>query len=288
MTKFLINNNEKIIQCFIKNLKDELYFPKISEVNYFVLRKYYYQWYKNFSLMRQYYYMERLKPLVKLISSHRAKHILDIGCGVGSEAILCALLESKVLGVDLSQERIECAKERKTYYERMIKRKLDLEFQTKNFFRLNLTDKFDLTWMNEVIHHIEPPLEALKRAYYFLKPNGYIVISDANAFNPFVQAELLLKRGFKFYHQIPDPGTGQMVLYGNEKVLTSGMVKAMLEKAGFRQINILWRGGFLPTTFIPTMVQEKYFQEIKKIEKFLVKLPIFRNFAKGYNILAQK
>ncbi|MFN3302026.1 MAG: hypothetical protein ACK413_03310, partial [Patescibacteria group bacterium] len=120
---------KEIVWHFIKELKTELQNSHISESGYQVLREYYLEWYKNFSKWSQYYYFGRLFVLADLIQKEKIKNVLDIDYGCGSEAILCASLGCRVVGIDLNKERLNCAKERKIYYEKLLNEKLNIEFQ---------------------------------------------------------------------------------------------------------------------------------------------------------------
>jgi len=283
MTNFFLDNNEKIIWNFLKRIKEELQNPKIPETAYQIFKEYYSGWNKKFPLVKQYYYLERLTPLINLINLQRAKSILDIGCGCGSETILCASLGCHILGIDLNKERIDCAKERKIYYENLLGKKLDVEFKFGNFFEMNTKEKFDIIWMMEVIHHIEPPLKALKIAYNFLNKGGYIIISDPNGLNPLVQIKLFLKRGVILHKKILNPKTGDMIPYGNENIFTVWKIKQMLKATGFETRRVSYQ-RFLPSI----KLTEKYFQNFKLIEDLLRKMPLLKNFAVGYTIIAQK
>lgn len=276
-------DNEEIIWDFIQKIKTELKKPKISESGYQTLKDYYFSWRKDFPLIRQYYYLERVLPVVNLIKTKKIKTILDIGCGCGSEAILFALLNCQVLGIDINKERLNCAQERKSYYENLLEKKLKIKFELENFFDLKIDKKFDFIWILETIHHIEPPLEALQLAYYFLNKNGYIGISDPNGLNPLVQIKLFLERGIIFHKEVLNPKSGKMIPYGIENIFTVLKVRQMLKRAGFKIKEISYQ-RFLPAI----KLTEKYFKTFKLIEDLLRKIPFLKNFGVGYTIIAQK
>ena len=65
--------------------------------------------------------------------------ILDLGCGTGSVALYSAYKlkgKGKVLGIDINQERLQCADERLKVLQDEIKTDLDCEFSSKNIFLL--------------------------------------------------------------------------------------------------------------------------------------------------------
>ena len=274
---------EKIIWDFLDEINKELRFPAISEKNHQTLKKYYSGWDEGFPLTKQYYYIERLAPVVDLIKKGKIKKILDIGSGCGTESIFFSSLGCCVVGIDLSEERISCAEERKAYYEKILGQKLNIDFKLGSLFDASIAEKFDASWLMEAIHHIDPPLGALKSSYDLLKENGSIVISDPNALNLLVQIKLFLKRGFSFHKKVLNPKTNEMISYGDENIFSVWKIKKMLKVAGFRLIKTSYQ-GFLPSNkFI-----EDNFKKFKLLEDLLKKVPILKNISKGYTIIAQR
>lgn len=241
-----MNDNKKIIWRFIENIESELEKPKISEATYETLKRYYSNWVKKDSLIRKYYYVERVEPLVNLIkSSNRKLKIMDIGCGCGSEAIFCSSLGAHVLGIDLNKNRINCAKYRKSYYENLLNKKIDVKFKLQNIFKYKEKDKFDIIWIMESIHHIEPVLKVLEFCYNLLNSDGRIIICDPNGLNPLIQIVLFFKRGLKLHKKVFDPEDNQEIAYGNENIFTSFGIVKMLRKKGFKIEEISYQ-RFLP------------------------------------------
>ena len=283
MKDFSLCDKEKIIWDFLNKINKELSFPAISEKNHQTLKKYYSGWGGSFPLTKQYYYIKRLSPVVDLIRKGKIKKILDIGSGCGTESIFFSSLGCRVLGVDLSEERISCAEERKTYHEKLLGRKLDLDFKTGSLFDMDNSENFDAIWLLEAIHHIEPPLQALKFSHSLLSKEGYIIISDPNSLNFLVQLKLFLKRGFTFHKKVLNPKTGEMVDYGEENIFSVWEIKKMLKAVGFRPIETSYQGFLPPNNFI-----EDNFKKFKVLEDLLRKIPILKNISKGYTIVARR
>jgi len=86
-----------------------------------LLYKYYHDMIGKNSLRQAHYFAQRIKNVVKLLLQSRIYaqqlHVLDCGCGFGTESIIFALLGGKVLGIDLNAERLHIAKKRVSYYE---------------------------------------------------------------------------------------------------------------------------------------------------------------------------
>ena len=96
--------------------------------------------------------------------------ILDLGCGFGS---LCKYLKeddfSSLLGLDLSDTAIAKAKKRKY---------LNSNFIVADIQKFEVTEKFDIIILNEVIYYLDNYIETLSNLSKFFKNgNGYFIIS---------------------------------------------------------------------------------------------------------------
>ena len=92
---------------------------------------------------------------------------------------------------------------------------LDVEFYNKNINQLE--GKYDIIWMEQAFHHIEPRLSAIKKISELLCVGGSVIICEANAWNPFMQIMLFKKRGFKTIKEVTLDG--QKFIYGDERIL---------------------------------------------------------------------
>ncbi len=91
------------------------------------------------------------------------------------------------MGIDLNKNRINCANQRKLYYENLLNKKIDVNFKLQNIFKYKEKDKFDIIWITESIHHIEPVPKVLEFCYNLLNSDGRIIICDPNGLNPLIQ-----------------------------------------------------------------------------------------------------
>jgi len=106
--------------------------------------------------------------------------VLDYGCGSGILLPCISIRCKEVHGVDVVPAFVELAKD-------MLATKCcknafvynDNEF--KNKFMGNY---FDVIIVNDVLHHMENPLDAISDAYRLLKPNGKLIIIEPNIYNP--------------------------------------------------------------------------------------------------------
>ena len=113
-----------------------------------------------------------------------------------------------VSGIEWSQIAVDYAKE-----------KFNIDITKGSIEKYDCLIKFDMIAAFEVIEHLENPVEILSRCYYWLKPQGILVISTPNVDSPsadFSESET--------YH------CGHLVLFGYKKL------KEILEKMGFEVV----------------------------------------------------
>ena len=210
--------------------------------------------------------------------------ILDLGCGTGTVALYLACKlggKGKVLGIDINQERLLCARERLKLMQAEIKTALNCEFSSKNLFQLSPENKFDLIYMEETFHHLEPRLKAVRKIAATLKKNGILIISEVNALNFFMQALLIKRRGLKTIINKTDE-RGQVVLYGNERILPSSTLKWLFNQSGLKHVSTRYLRIF-HSSFARNF--DRYL-ELMSLERKLIKLNIFRYlFAIHYNMI---
>ena len=118
------------------------------------------------------YFVEPHIPSFAEFEKWRGKRVLEIGCGIGTEAINFARNGAILTVVELSQESLELAKKRFAVYG-----------LTANFILGNAEDldsllkkeeKFDLIWSFGVIHHSPYPEKILEKCKNFLEDDGEI------------------------------------------------------------------------------------------------------------------
>jgi 2-polyprenyl-3-methyl-5-hydroxy-6-metoxy-1,4-benzoquinol methylase len=114
-------------------------------------------------------------------------HILDFGCGPGIFSARLAKMGGHVVGVDISQEFVNQAKNR-------------VNLENTKFIHIgsSLSDaletqkKFDVIVLVDVIHHLDDIKVSLKEASIFLKEGGKIIVYEPNLINPVLFALHLL------------------------------------------------------------------------------------------------
>lgn len=193
-------------------------------------QRYYRNYYNNFSSFLGENYDIRLEEAIDLIRSKGGNlKVLDIGTGCGSEALYFANLGCDVLGIDLEKKRLDVANSRKRMIEENTGEKLDCEFQLKSVFDLDQEKKFDLIWIMETFHHIEPREKFVAILSNLLKKNGTLIISETNSLNPLHQILMFKTRGFQTIKKKID-ANGLEHLYGRERIITSSKLNRTLKK----------------------------------------------------------
>jgi SAM-dependent methyltransferase len=124
------------------------------------------------------------KSPVDLVEEHRARYefalpfmkdkkVIDIGCGSGYGTSMLATVATKVVGVDISEEAVQSAKDNYSSAK--------IEFSVGDVSRLQFGDgEFDAGVCFEVIEHIEKPEILLREARRFIKDRGIFIVSTPN------------------------------------------------------------------------------------------------------------
>ncbi len=107
----------------------------------------------------------------KVINPER-KIILDAGCGTGYKSLVLAEANpgSKIIGIDISEQSIELARERLVYHG----------FDNAEFYKLSIYElpalglEFDYINCDELLYLFSEPAMALKVMKSVLKPEGII------------------------------------------------------------------------------------------------------------------
>lgn len=109
---------------------------------------------------------QKLAPLEQ-DDIRNAHHVLDVGCGPGTNATLFA--HTEYLGIDLNPEYIAEARERKAG-----------RFQVGDAARLDITGSFDFILANSLYHHLDDPAtdSSLAALSNLLAPDGHVHILD--------------------------------------------------------------------------------------------------------------
>jgi len=224
----------------------------------------------------RYFYDKQLEDALSIISEINNPRVLEIGCGLGSESLFMSMKGASVLGIDINSERLNTATARKKIIEKALGKKLGCEFKNLSVLDLNEEQKYDLIWMEQAFHHLEPREEVVKKISQLLKPEGTVIISEANAWNPLIQIQLLMRRGFKTIKYYTD-SDGKKYVYGNERIVMPIVLSKKFKKYNVENIDV---------KYFRLFPNKKFFDKLFKLEKHMP--GIVTCFFTHYNYIGKK
>jgi 2-polyprenyl-3-methyl-5-hydroxy-6-metoxy-1,4-benzoquinol methylase len=237
----VLEQERKLQICEYYSLWINTLYKKLSPKNRKIFSEYYSNYLNSFDEFLCYVVAQRLSELKLYLEKNSTKklNILDVGTGTGSESIYMALHNHRVLGIDINEKRLKVARERKKIAERHWNKALECEFKKENLLYHNPEDLYDLIWMEETFHHLEPRSEVLQKLYKLLKKDGLIILTENNAYNPLIQLKLFLKRGFKTVKikKVHTEKGIEKTPYGNERILSPRELRELMENNGFSDIS---------------------------------------------------
>jgi SAM-dependent methyltransferase len=224
----------------------------------------------------RHHYSGQSSEIAALIRAKTMPRLLEIGGGCGTEALWFALKGARVLAIDVNEERLEVARARQAIVERGIGRPLDIEFRFCSLFDLNQSNAFDLIWMEQAFHHVEPRRDVYSTIAQLLAADGHVVISEANGWNPLLQLVLFRKRGFRTVVDCSTPD-GARIPYGNERITIPSVLARGFEKVGIRRESVRYFRTFPNIAAVEALMQVE-----RAIPQFAA--PLFSH----YNYVGQK
>ncbi|MFO1218987.1 MAG: class I SAM-dependent methyltransferase [Burkholderiaceae bacterium] len=202
-----------------------------------VFDRYYSSYKRHFPPRLQYYYSRQVREVMELVRAQPDRRVLEIGCGTGTESLWMAMNGALVRAIELSTERFEVALARKAALEAHLGRTLGCDFMNQSLLDLGDEERYDIIWMEQAFHHLEPRARVVQKIASLVEPGGYVVISEANALNPLLQAQLLWRRGFRTQKEYRDDA-GRIHPYGDERVLTGHRLGRWLASQGIETVSI--------------------------------------------------
>ena len=164
-------------------------------------------------------YEKKIEKLKSYLSP--GDHVLDIGCGTGTQCGDLAGNVKQVTGIDISGKLLAIAEQRNA--ERNIQ---NVEFiETTVFDERFESSEFDVVMAFYVLHFIEDIDGFFRRVYGLLKPNGLFILETA------CLAEKSKIAG-KFLRSAGKLGFLPLI-----NLLTTRQIEQALEQAGFRIVD---------------------------------------------------
>jgi 2-polyprenyl-3-methyl-5-hydroxy-6-metoxy-1,4-benzoquinol methylase len=188
-------------------------------------------------------YHHQLGLYRQLVRNLRPNSILDVGCAQGTLALLLAEAGYKVVANDIRVDFLEYAKSR---YEHG-----DIEFVAGNVFEVQLTQRFDLVFANQIIEHLVYPTEFLRQLSDLLNPGGHVIVTTPN--------HSYFKNSLPTYAGIGDPALHVDRQFtadadGHFFAYTAEELTEFAKAAGFRRVSPF----FFETPWISGHVKVRY------------------------------
>jgi 2-polyprenyl-3-methyl-5-hydroxy-6-metoxy-1,4-benzoquinol methylase len=207
--------------------------PLLSDANQKIVEDYYRNFRRLDSPRIRYWYNQQIAEAEAMVRKSQGLRVLEIGVGTGTEFLWWGLLGANVTGIDAFQHCVDVSAERLDILQKALGHKLTCSLKTAQITDFEDDAGFDLIWMEQAFHHLEPRGEVLHRIAKLLRPGGRVVFSEANALNPALQLWLVRVRGFKKLITV-ETDRGKVV-WGNERVLSRGSLKRLLKGVGIEQ-----------------------------------------------------
>lgn len=180
------------------------------------------------------YHVESHIPLFAQFDLWHDKDVLEIGCGIGTDAINFARAGARVIAIDISHKSIALARRRaKIFGLNNIKFRVGDAEELPQFLP---PTAYDLIYSFGTIHHTPNPERLIQQLLYYAHPKTILKIMTYNRYSWRV-LQILLTSGTKFFREpnnlIAEHSEAQKdcpVTY----TFSKGEIKKLLERNGFR------------------------------------------------------
>ncbi len=121
------------------------------------------------NIFQRYWHKKRFYKVSQYLENNVAPSVLDVGChgGTFTNQISKVLPESKIFGIDISENAIKYAKKKYKKISFSVARAEALPFKKNSF---------ELVTCFEVLEHVKKPKEIIKEFFRILKPGGNLII----------------------------------------------------------------------------------------------------------------
>lgn len=157
---------------------------------------------------KRYFVEKHIIPFMELDTLHN-KRVLEIGCGIGTDAFMLASYCKEYIGIDLTENAIQIVNERFKLYN------LNGQFHSLNAEDLSIFEdnSIDMVYSFGVIHHTENPDKIVKEVNRVLKPGGIfkLMLYAKNSWK-----KIMIDEGLDQYEA--QPNTPIAYTYTNEDV----------------------------------------------------------------------
>jgi 2-polyprenyl-3-methyl-5-hydroxy-6-metoxy-1,4-benzoquinol methylase len=190
-------------------------------------------------------YDRRFAELIR--AARPGLRVLEVGCGAGIESHWLALQGVAVVALDVDSRFIKTARHIGKLIRSAWNVPLDIELRRLNLLDMPDDESFDLIYMKEVLHHLEPRELVIPKIARLLRPGGQLIVLEPNALNPLIQIEMMMRRQYvlpRVLHQ-KDKKTGESYFNGDERLMLPGTIRRLFRRAGIEGRTRVFR--LLPT-----------------------------------------
>lgn len=113
----------------------------------------------------------------------KGKSVLDIGCGAGRLALMCAKFANRVDAFDFEAKAIDIARKIAKSVVAEMGNMENVQFYIGDIDEVEPRDQYSIITFSEVIEHVQDPISTLKRIHGLLVEEGQLVISCPNFVN---------------------------------------------------------------------------------------------------------
>lgn len=175
-------------------------------------------------------YDRRLADLVAEVRP--GMRVLEVGSGFGHDTHWAAVRGATVTGIEVNSDFVAIADRLTPAVEEAAGRSLDITIRRGNLLAMPESGAYDLIFMKDVFHHLEPRTEVVAKLADLLAPGGRIVIVEPNAWNPLIQLQMFRIRGFNTIIEKVDAATGERFVFGNERLVSGGAIRSAFAACG--------------------------------------------------------
>jgi len=167
----------------------------------------------------RYHYVNSFAIIAQYYFPKKNLRILDLGCGMGTQALYFAMMGAEVIAVDLDTLALSIFTKRIKYYEDLSGKKLNIKLYNVNAFEFDyqVIGKFQGIWSMFAFNMMQPSLKLIDLILSNLSNEGAISLLDNNriswansiilhrrrkVLSPIELENELKKKGFKIrYHK---------------------------------------------------------------------------------------
>lgn len=178
-------------------------------------------------------YDRRLRELIDRVKAESGLRVLEVGSGFGHDLVWTAVQGANAVGIDVNSDFVDISQRTKMRVEESIGRPLHVDIRRTNLLAMDEGEQqFDLIYMKDVFHHLEPREKMISKLSALLAPRGKLLIVEPNALNPLIQWQMYRIRGFRTIIEKIDAATGEKFLFGNERLVTGSGMRNAFERNG--------------------------------------------------------